>query len=159
MNDLPELVLIVAVFQLVVDVFKVGNVQLAFALNVEQGEVGSSSLFREGATLNRKQKYNSGGEFLKESFEVEGVASSLIMDLMEKSEDELVFGIETKSGSGEEDIPDISSPLARVSIEGENCVDLSNVVSSKDGVFGSNVLGKDCLQILFLKFSFWHDIS
>ena len=34
-NDLPELVLIVAVFQLLVDVFKVGDGQLALAFNVQ----------------------------------------------------------------------------------------------------------------------------
>lgn len=52
-NDLPELVFIVAVFQLFVDVFKVSDVELAFSLNVQQGEVGLSSLLAEWAALNQ----------------------------------------------------------------------------------------------------------
>jgi hypothetical protein len=33
------------------------------------------------------------------------------------------------------------------------------VISAEDGVLGSDVLGKDGLQILLLEFSFGHDIS
>jgi hypothetical protein len=81
------------------------------------------------------------------------------VDFVDKSEDKLVFGIEAESGGGKEDVPNIGSPLTRISVEGENCVELSNVISAEDGVLGSDVLGKDGLQILLLEFSFGHDIS
>ena len=44
MDDLPELVLTVAVFQLIVNILEVGDVELSFALDVEEGEVGFPSL-------------------------------------------------------------------------------------------------------------------
>lgn len=75
------------------------------------------------------------------------------MDLVEESEDELVFGVEAEGGGGEEDITDIGSALTGVGVEGEDCVQLSNVVSTEDRVFGSDVLGKDCLKILLLELS------
>ena len=44
MNDLPELVLSVAVFELFVNILEVGDVELSLALDVEEGEVGFPSL-------------------------------------------------------------------------------------------------------------------
>ncbi len=51
-DDLPELVLVVAVFQLLVNILQIVNVQFTFCLNVQQGEVCLSSLIIEGASLN-----------------------------------------------------------------------------------------------------------
>lgn len=75
------------------------------------------------------------------------------MDLVEESEDELVFGVEAEGGGGEEDVADIGSALAGVGVEGEDCVELSDVVGSEDGIFGSDVLGEDGLKILLLELS------
>lgn len=51
MDDLPELILVIAVFELVVDVLQVGDIQLALALDVQQGEVRLSSLLSEWTAL------------------------------------------------------------------------------------------------------------
>ena len=50
------------------------------------------------------------------------------MDLLDESKDELVFGVEAESGGSDEDISDISSSLPWIGIEGEECVQLSNMV-------------------------------
>lgn len=51
MDDLYQLLITVAVFQLLADVAQVVEVQLPLALNVQQGEVGPSSLFVEWTAL------------------------------------------------------------------------------------------------------------
>ena len=51
MNDLPELIFVVAVSQLIVNQFQVSNVELSFRLSVQKGEVGSPSLFVEWVSL------------------------------------------------------------------------------------------------------------
>lgn len=51
MDDFDELLIGVAVLQLFVDVSQVVDVQLALALDVEEGEVGLPAFLREGAAL------------------------------------------------------------------------------------------------------------
>ncbi len=48
----PELVFIVSVFELLVNILEVCDVQFPFALNVQQGEVGLPSLLREWVSLH-----------------------------------------------------------------------------------------------------------
>ncbi len=50
-DELNQLLLSVAVLELVTDVLQVAEGQLTLALNVQKGEVGTSSLFVEGASL------------------------------------------------------------------------------------------------------------
>lgn len=50
-DDLYQLLISVAVLQLFADVAQVVEVQLALAFNIQQGEVSSSSLFRERTAL------------------------------------------------------------------------------------------------------------
>ena len=50
-DDVLELLVGVAVLELVVDVPHVVEVEFALALGVQQGEVVSASLFREGGAL------------------------------------------------------------------------------------------------------------
>jgi hypothetical protein len=69
-DDLPELILIIAVFELVVDVLQVGDIQLSLALDVQQGEVRLSSFLSEWTALSKLRSYDSDCEFLEESFEV-----------------------------------------------------------------------------------------
>jgi len=48
-NDFQQLLISIAVFELLIDVNQVREVELAFALNVQQCEVGFSALLCEGA--------------------------------------------------------------------------------------------------------------
>ena len=68
--------------------------------------------------------YESLGEFLEESLEVKSSALSAVVDVVEKSEDELVLGIESEGLGGLEEISAISSSLSGVSVEGEESVEL-----------------------------------
>jgi uncharacterized membrane protein len=52
-DDLHQLLIRIAVFQLLVDVAQVVQMKLALALHVQQGEVGASAFLREWATLSR----------------------------------------------------------------------------------------------------------
>jgi hypothetical protein len=63
--------------------------------------------------------YNAVGELLQEGFEVKGLSMGSIMDLLNQSEDEFVFGTETEGVSSEKDFSYISSSLARVCVKGE----------------------------------------
>ena len=121
-NYLDQLVIGVAVFQLIVDVSQVVEVQLSLALHVQKSEVGLASLLREGAALNNNKKYDAGGEFLEESFKVEGVSTGGVIDFLEKSEDKLVFGLKAEGAGSEEEFSDISPSLSGVGIEGEEGV-------------------------------------
>ena len=101
--------------------------------------------------------YDSGCQLLEELLEVKGSSVSSIMDFVKKSEDELVFGIETKSTCSHEDVSDIGSSLSGISIEGEEGMKLSDVFRWEDGVFGGYILGKDGFEFFLLDFSFGHD--
>ena len=81
------------------------------------------------------------------------------MDLLDESKDELVFGVESEGGGGEENISDIRPSLPGVSVEREDCVEFSDVVGAEHWVFSADVLGKDSLQLLLLDLSLGHDIS
>lgn len=96
------------------------------------------------------ERYDLGGKFLEESLEVKGVAVGRIMDFLQQPEDELVFLIETKGASSEQEFSDIGSSLSRVGVEREESVELSNSIWGEYCVFGANVLGKHCLQLLLL---------
>lgn len=52
MDDLYQLLIAVAVFELLADVAQVVQVQLALALNIQQCEVGSPALFVERTALS-----------------------------------------------------------------------------------------------------------
>ena len=69
-DDLPELVLVVAVFQLLVNILQIVNVQFTFSFNVQKGEVCLSSFIIEWASLNYSKSYDSCGKFPEESFKV-----------------------------------------------------------------------------------------
>ena len=51
MNNVLELLLCVAVLELIIDVLHVVEVQFAFSLAIQEGEIGSSSFFTEGVAL------------------------------------------------------------------------------------------------------------
>ena len=55
MNDFHKLLLAIAVLELLADVSQIVDIQLAFALNVQQGEVSSSALLTKGASLHIKK--------------------------------------------------------------------------------------------------------
>lgn len=55
MDDLPKLILIVAVFELIVNILEVGDVQLPLSLHVQQSEVGLSSLLTEWISLSHNK--------------------------------------------------------------------------------------------------------
>ena len=55
MDDLPKLILIVAVFELVVNILEVGDVQLSLSLHVQKSEIGLSSLLAEWVSLNHSK--------------------------------------------------------------------------------------------------------
>lgn len=81
------------------------------------------------------------------------------MDLLDEPEDELVLGVESEGGGGEEDVPDIGPPLPWVGVEGEDCVEFGDVVGAEHWIFGADVLGEHSLQLLLLDLSLAHDIS
>lgn len=116
MDDLPKLILVIAVFQLIVDVLQISNIQLSLSLHIQEGEVGPSSFLGEWAALHNRKSYNSGCEFLEESFEVQGISSGMIVDLLDEPIDELVFGVKSKCGGGEKNISNIRPSLPWVSI-------------------------------------------
>jgi len=101
--------------------------------------------------------YDSGCQLLEELLEVEGSSVSTIMDFVKKSEDELVFGIETKSACSHEDVSDVGSSLSGISIEGEESMKFGNVIGWEDGVFGGDVFTEDGFEFFLLDFSFGHD--
>lgn len=55
MDDLPKLILIVAVFELFVNILKVGDVQLSLSLDIQKSEIGLSSLLTEWISLSHQK--------------------------------------------------------------------------------------------------------
>ena len=53
MDDVDQLLLSVAVLELVVDVLHVVEVEFSLSFGVEEGEVGPSSFFGEGVALGK----------------------------------------------------------------------------------------------------------
>lgn len=51
MDDLPELILVIAVFQLIVNVLQISDIQLSLALHVQEGEVCPSSFLSKWTAL------------------------------------------------------------------------------------------------------------
>ena len=96
-------------------------------MDVQQGEVSFSSLFAEGASLRYPKMYDSGGELFQELLEIKGSSVSGILDLSEKSENKLVFGVKTKSAGGHENVSNIGSSLSGVSVKGEESVKFGDV--------------------------------
>ena len=47
-----------------------------------------------GLPYNHHISYNSSGKLLQKSFKIEGVSVAAVVDFLEKSEDEFVFGVE-----------------------------------------------------------------
>lgn len=68
------------------------------------------------------KKYDAVGELLEEGLEVESLAVGCVVDFLDEPEDEFIFGIKSEGASSEKDISCISSPLARIGIEGEEGV-------------------------------------
>jgi hypothetical protein len=89
-------------------------------------------------------------------FEVEGVAVGAVIDLLEESEDELVFEVESEGASGDEEFADIGSSLPGIDVKGEEGVQFLNGFGGEDGVLGSDVLGEDGLELLLLGFALGH---
>lgn len=77
---------------------------------------------------------------------------SSLVDVVENSEDELVLGVKTKGGGSEEEVSDIGSSLAGISVEGEQSVELSDAIGGENGVLGADVLGEDGLELFLLNF-------
>lgn len=75
---------------------------------------------------------------------------------MKDSEDNIIFAIEAEGACSHEKILDIDSSLPGVGVEWEESVEFGDVLSSEDGVFSSDVFGKDCLEIFGLNFLFAH---
>jgi hypothetical protein len=81
------------------------------------------------------------------------------VDVVQHAEDELVLLVEAEGGGGEEEVADISSPLAGIGVEGEERVQLSDAIGGEDGVLGADVLGEDGLKLLLLDFLSAHSGS
>jgi len=96
-------------------------------MDVQQSEVSFSSLFAEGASLRYPKMYDSGGELFQELLEIKRSSTSGILDLGEKSENKLVFGVKTKSAGSHENVSYISSSLSWISVKGEESVKLGDV--------------------------------
>lgn len=64
-----------------------------------------------------QMKYNFIGDLFQEALKVQSMPTGILMNLIQKPENYLIFGIETKSWSSQKDIPNISSALSGVSIE------------------------------------------
>lgn len=79
-----------------------------------------------------------------------------VVDLLEESEDELVFVVESEGAGGDEEFADIGPSLAGIGVEGEEGVQFLDAVGGEDGVLGSDVLGEDCLELLLLGFALGH---
>ena len=92
--------------------------------------------------------YDSLDQLCDELFEADGISSRSFSDLLKDSVDEFVFRIELKDVSGHEDVSDIYLSLSRVSVEREQVVEFSQLVLVEEGVFGSNVLSHDFLEVL-----------
>jgi hypothetical protein len=82
-----------------------------------------------------------------------------VVDLLDQPEDQLVFGIESESTGSEKDFSDIGSSLARISVEVEEGLELSNALSAEDRILGADVLGKDCFELFLLDLFLGHDGS
>ena len=52
MNDLPKLIFIVAILQLLIDKLQIGNVELPFSLEVQKTEMSLSAFFWERISLS-----------------------------------------------------------------------------------------------------------
>lgn len=58
------------------------------------------------------------------------------MNFLEETEHELVLGVQSEDVGSHEQISNIGSPLPGVSVEGEQGVELGDVLGREDGVFG-----------------------
>ena len=94
--------------------------------------------------------YHALGELLKELLEVECLATSAVLDVINDAEHELVFGIESKSAGSHEELPDISPAHPRVTVEAEQGMNFSNGFGGEDRVLGADVLGEHSLEFLLL---------
>jgi len=82
-----------------------------------------------------------------------------IVDLLKKSENELVFLFKAESAGSHKKLSHISSSLSGVSVKGEESVKLRDMIGGENWVLGSDVFSKDGLEFLFLNFSLGHIIS
>ena len=97
--------------------------------------------------------YHAVGDFLEELFEVEGSAVGAVIDLLDESEDQLVLGVEAEGARSHQQVPHIGSPLPRVGVEREQCVQLGDVLRREHWVLGGDVLAQHGLQLLILDLS------
>jgi hypothetical protein len=103
--------------------------------------------------------YDTKSEFFEELFKIKGCPVGGIINLLDESVDELILGVESKSVCSEEDLPHVSSPLARIGIEGEESMKFRNMISGKDWIFSTNVLRQHGLELFLLDFLLGHDKS
>lgn len=59
-----------------------------------------------------------------------------ILDLLEESENEFVFVVESEGACGHEEIANICSSLSGVSVKREECVEFGDVLGGEDWVLG-----------------------
>lgn len=84
---------------------------------------------------------------------------SAVVNVLKDSEDELVFGVKTKSAGSDKQISNICSSLSGISVEGEESVQFGDVFGREDRVFGCNVFCEDGLEFFLLDFLLGHDKS
>ena len=82
-----------------------------------------------------------------ELFEVDCISSGGVSNFLNNSEDEWILDIKAKNLSGHEDISDIDLSLPGVSVEGEELMELVEMVLTEEWVFSANVLGHDLIEV------------
>lgn len=85
MDDFPKLIFIVAISQLLIEIFELVDGEFALPLIVQKSEVTSSSFFSEWVSLKLSKKYDFIGQLLEELLEVQSMASSCFEDLLKSS--------------------------------------------------------------------------
>jgi hypothetical protein len=100
--------------------------------------------------------YQSLGDLLEELLEVEGSAVGAVIDVLEETEDELVFGVEAESAGSDEEVASVCSSLSGVCVEAEEGVELLDVLGRQHWVLGGDVFAEDGLEFLVLNLFFGH---
>ena len=148
MNQVPKVVLFKPVVELLVNVSQVSHVQLSLSVSVQQNEMSFTTLFCEWVS-------DLLCEFSQKSLEVQCVAAVSFINFLDGSVDEFVFVLKSKCLGSHEDISHFGSSLSGISVQREHGMKFNDEVLIKDGIFVSNWLGHDGLEVLFGLFSFW----
>ena len=73
-------------------------------------------------------EYDSVCELSQELFEVKRSTVGSIVDVLNDSEDDVVFLIEPESGGSDKEVSDISSSLSGIGVEGEQSVKFGDML-------------------------------